>query len=236
MNGILHCCSHNNASDLNATIDPEVHLDPNKDPPLPPPTPAQITEEEVFRNVCYYLDRIVTDIAQPKEVVYMAIDGVAPRAKMNQQRSRRYRSGKEQEIERTFEEAHKKSREEEREKRKEEWRAGMMRGEDMDLEEEEIVLRGADAAGGGVREIEQGRFVGKISTHEETTSSTSNLSKDNDDDENMYAFHSNSITPGTPFFDNCTSHLLHFIKHKLTHDPKWKHLTIIFSGPNVPGE
>lgn len=50
------------------------------------------------------------------------------------------------------------------------------------------------------------------------------------------AFHSNVITPGTPFFTEFTEHLEHFVKHKMSTDPKWKDLTIIFSGPNVPGE
>jgi 5'-3' exoribonuclease 1 len=72
MNGIIHGCTHPSHLDVSDVL----------------------TERDMVLGIMHYLDRIITQIVKPQVSVFMAIDGVAPRAKMNQQRSRRFRSAK----------------------------------------------------------------------------------------------------------------------------------------------
>merc|ERR1740136_288991 len=53
-----------------------------------------LSEKDMMLGIMHYLDKIITQIVKPKVSVFMAIDGVAPRAKLNQQRSRRFRSAR----------------------------------------------------------------------------------------------------------------------------------------------
>ncbi|KAF8738458.1 hypothetical protein AX14_011448 [Amanita brunnescens Koide BX004] len=71
-NGIIHNCSHPN--------DDDVHF--------------RLSEEQIFTSIFTYVDHLFGKI-RPKKLFFMAVDGVAPRAKMNQQRSRRFRTAKE---------------------------------------------------------------------------------------------------------------------------------------------
>lgn len=74
MNGIVHTCSHPNDSNVS----------------------FRITEEEIFKNIFHYTE-VLFNMIRPQKL-FMAVDGVAPRAKINQQRGRRFRSAKEMET------------------------------------------------------------------------------------------------------------------------------------------
>lgn len=70
MNGIIHNCTHSNA-DTAVT--------------------KHVSEDEMFIKIFNYIEHLFGKI-KPQKLFFMAIDGVAPRAKMNQQRSRRFRT------------------------------------------------------------------------------------------------------------------------------------------------
>lgn len=138
-----------------------------------------LTEPEMLARVWAYIQRLVA-IARPRKVLYLAIDGVAPRAKMNQQRARRFRAAQETQ-----------QKAEVYAKLKKEWLArGLklpkhMSGPDVDPKSE---------------------------------------------------FDRNVITPGTPFMAKVAASLNFHVEWALHNDPAWKHLTVLFSSAQVPGE
>ena len=69
MNGIIHNCTH-------------------KDSDSPS---FRLSEEKMMIAIFNYIEHLFGKI-KPKKLFFMAIDGVAPRAKMNQQRARRFRT------------------------------------------------------------------------------------------------------------------------------------------------
>ncbi|KAH9883382.1 exoribonuclease 1 [Xylariomycetidae sp. FL2044] len=69
MNGIIHNCTHKDSHD----------------------TSFRLSEDEMFIRIFNYIEHLFGKI-RPKKLFFMAIDGVAPRAKMNQQRARRFRT------------------------------------------------------------------------------------------------------------------------------------------------
>ena len=63
-------------------------------------------EEALIKRIIEYTKNLINDVVNPSTLVYIAVDGPAPRAKMIQQRSRRYKGIKEREFTNEIKEEH----------------------------------------------------------------------------------------------------------------------------------
>lgn len=68
MNGVIHNCSHNNDGGLQQAK----------------------SNAEILAAICEWLQYMIAVVVKPQKLIYFAVDGVAPRAKLNQQRARRF--------------------------------------------------------------------------------------------------------------------------------------------------
>eukprot|EP00574_Skeletonema_japonicum_P009318 CAMPEP_0201724490 /NCGR_PEP_ID=MMETSP0593-20130828/8235_1 /ASSEMBLY_ACC=CAM_ASM_000672 /TAXON_ID=267983 /ORGANISM="Skeletonema japonicum, Strain CCMP2506" /LENGTH=1274 /DNA_ID=CAMNT_0048215771 /DNA_START=54 /DNA_END=3875 /DNA_ORIENTATION=+ len=151
---------------------------------------------------------------------------------MNQQRSRRYRSGGEKEIE-----MHLMTLQSTQD------RNGNYNEDDNERMSREYLIEADGGAFDGYWSTENNkargsqRFTGTMTAGSDSSSTVASpVASSENVDPKQHAFHSNCITPGTPFLYRCSQNILAFVRQKLETDPKWKDLTVIFSGHDVPGE
>lgn len=123
---------------------------------------SEETDRVLYQNLSKFLDDVISKV-KPRELLYIAIDGVAPRAKLNQQRARRFVSAREDDI--------------------------------------------------------QNKVY--FEDPQECPSKSFNI---------------NSITPGTEFMERLNKYLEDLIAYKISTDPIWRHLNVIYSNYKVPGE
>ena len=185
-NGILHTCTHGDNAEVKGG-----------------------SEEEQLIAICSAIDSMV-QLVRPKRLLYIAIDGVAPRAKMNQQRQRRYRVARErrQAVRQATAAA-------------EAAKAAAATHPPGDAAADAVA---ADAAGRRAG----GRPGGRSAPAADATPTSVAAAGG--------GFDSNCITPGTAFMSRVAEALRFIIRHKLQSDQLWAGLRVVLSGADVPGE
>ena len=202
-NGILHKCTHNDAGD-----------------------DLGGTEGDMYIRMCSYIDNLV-QMVRPKRLLYIAIDGVAPRAKMNQQRQRRYRVARERKRQRDEAEALKAA---EKAAAKEKATTTADEAKANAAVAAALAAMGAAAPAPADDAAADGDGDGAAAGGEESTAAATAA-----EEEEAAGFDSNCITPGTEFMSECAERLRYFIRYKMEHDSLWRSLRVVLSGADVPG-
>ncbi|KNC49529.1 5'-3' exoribonuclease [Thecamonas trahens ATCC 50062] len=181
LNGVLHNATHSNDEAVSYKKDPVT----------------------IAAAVFGYIERVFS-VVGPQRLLFIAVDGVAPRAKVNQQRQRRFKAAAATE-------------------------AGLKAAKE------------AKAAARAARKAvaaEPGAGPDAAASLSESDDESDDESGEDDDDDAAAAnvFDSNCITPGTQFMAALVDQLKYFVAHKVATDAEWQAISVIVSGPDVPGE
>mmetsp|Transcript_51999 Transcript_51999/g.118672 ORF Transcript_51999/g.118672 Transcript_51999/m.118672 type:complete len:845 (+) Transcript_51999:33-2567(+) len=204
-------------------------------------------EEALFQVVEVSIDAIL-EVAVPTKLVLLALDGVAPRAKLNQQRSRRFKAGLA--AQQAVEEAEKKAQ------------AAAARAEAVAARAEGAEAGKAEGAGARAEEPEPGKVeeaeaekageavVERAEEAEAEKAEEAEAEKAEEDAEDQATpaevapeqqaatgtgvyMDKNAITPGTGFMKRLTERLEAWAEKSAA---KWPGVTLVISGDREPGE
>ncbi len=168
-------------------------------------------ETQLYSNLNSYLDKILDTIV-PRKLIFIAIDGVCPQAKLNQQRGRRFVSGNES------------------------LESGAVFFPDEMLEEPSAVYGFSTSPKNKQDGSDNANKPNNCNDKDDLNNiDDTNVNSDNDSNCN-YGFNVSSITPGTKFMERLDAFLQKLVKMKLSTNPKWKDLNVIYSNYRVPGE
>eukprot|EP00331_Platyophrya_macrostoma_P012841 CAMPEP_0176413006 /NCGR_PEP_ID=MMETSP0127-20121128/4456_1 /TAXON_ID=938130 /ORGANISM="Platyophrya macrostoma, Strain WH" /LENGTH=1009 /DNA_ID=CAMNT_0017792733 /DNA_START=50 /DNA_END=3080 /DNA_ORIENTATION=+ len=196
MNGIIHPCCH-------SEDDPSI---------------SRRTDAEKMYQVCLCVEQLV-EAVRPTDVLYLAMDGVAPRAKMNQQRARRYMAAVDA-FGSTVEE-HRVDNE-----------AAASAGEGQSEEWMNEAVKMLDLGVCGVeppRHVISDSLVGVTGDAVGVVRDPSHTAE--------HRFDSNGISPGTEFMTACSERVREFVEERISRGSAlWRNLCVVYSDTNSPGE
>ncbi|RNF12840.1 putative 5'-3' exonuclease [Trypanosoma conorhini] len=220
--------------DLNGLIHPCCHSE--RDPAV-----AARPEEEKLQRICHEVEVLLATV-RPKEILYIAADGVAPRAKMNQQRARRYMSrakrvcpGAEvvEEVVREFTPNEMAAVDDDLDDVRQSLMQDALYGGDIFLDETAEPLRDAARAAPPATlatlcsDDDDALHAGDPAAIDARTDGTSQEAE----------FDSGCISPGTAFMVKVTNVVLAMVQDRLAAAaPLWAGLRVVVSGANTPGE
>eukprot|EP01117_Protostelium_nocturnum_P011824 TRINITY_DN4310_c0_g1_i1.p1 TRINITY_DN4310_c0_g1~~TRINITY_DN4310_c0_g1_i1.p1 ORF type:complete len:983 (-),score=344.11 TRINITY_DN4310_c0_g1_i1:6-2954(-) len=208
MNGVIHNSTHQDGDDLF----PESY-------------------EAAGNRIHFYMDKIV-NACKPQRTLFIAVDGVAPRAKMNQQRQRRYIAGRSKKDVKTLN-AKLRAKKEKMDKSKasltkeEPSNSNPVENQNESKENDEESTQSEEDDNDFLNEKE---IINEDAVVDEEYIKIANQSP-------FFGFDSNQITPGTPFMELVAGWVHSYAQSRSSSGRGfWENLEIVVTDSSVPGE